>query len=149
MIQHLHHILNTTVQWLRERIHNDASDVYERHRRGQKAEETVVHRLRQAGYRILERNFTCKHGEIDIIAFHDGKVVFVEVRSVTDPALVDPIASINRAKQRRIIRTAERYAAINNLRNENVILRFDVVGVHYDQSDELKELEHIVDAFRA
>lgn len=147
MIHHLQHVLNTAVRWFWKWISRDDANEYARPRRGRKAEKTVAHRFRRAGYRILDCNFECKNGEIDIIAFHDGKVVFVEVRSVTDPAFVDPLASIP-PKQRRIIRAAQRYATINNLRNENVILRLDAVGIHYDQSGDIKDIEHIVDAFR-
>ncbi len=149
MFHHVQQLLNDAIMWFWNWIAEGHNQEYERHRRGRIAEEAVTSRLRECGYRILERNFTCKSGEIDIIAFHDGKVIFVEVRSVTDPARVAPLASITPQKQQRIIRAAQRYATIHNLREENVFLRFDAVGVHRDQKGQITRMKHVVDAFRA
>jgi putative endonuclease len=95
--------------------------------RGQLAEQVAVDYLVAHGYRIVERNFLCKLGEIDIIAKHDGDLVFVEVRSGKRTPTFDPIFSVDRKKQEKIIRTAQIYLS-KHFRNEPAC-RFDVVLV--------------------
>lgn len=122
---------------------------YFRQRLGRTAEEAVARHLRRKGYRILERNFSCTGGEIDLIVFRDGIVVFVEVRSVTEPSGLDPLATVTAAKQHRLLRAAQHYVTLRALRRENVVLRFDVVGVRRTSSGEIHEITHIEDAFGA
>jgi len=74
--------------------------------RGSKAEQLAVDYLVDRGYEIIERNFVCKVGEIDIIARHGGDVVFVEVRSRHSPEALNPVYTVNRGKQNKIIRAA-------------------------------------------
>jgi len=76
---------------------------------GQLAEQIAVDHLIRRGYRVVERNFSCKLGEIDIIATHSDELVFVEVRSRMSPLTLDPIYSVNRGKQQRIVRAAQVY----------------------------------------
>jgi putative endonuclease len=77
--------------------------------RGRLAEQVAAAQLEARGYRILEKNFTCRLGEIDIIAVDQGELVFVEVRSRGSAASLNPIFSVDRQKQKRIIRAAEIY----------------------------------------
>jgi putative endonuclease len=95
--------------------------------RGQLAEQVAVDQLVAHGYRIVERNFLCKLGEIDIIARHNGDLVFVEVRSGKRTPTFDPIFSVDRKKQEKIIRTAQIYLD-KHFRTEPTS-RFDVVLV--------------------
>ncbi len=78
-------------------------------KKGEEAEQIAAKYLADQGYEILERNFRCKVGEIDVIARHRGELAFVEVRSRHSAGALDPIHSIDRKKQRKIIRTAEVY----------------------------------------
>ena len=121
---------------------------YLRHRRGRMAERAVARYLRKNGYRILERNFTCAVGEIDIVAFRDGTVAFVEVRSFTEPATVDPLHTITPQKQQRIIRAAHRYSTLRRLRQENVVLRFDAVAVRRSKDGNIKDIDYVENAFQ-
>jgi putative endonuclease len=95
--------------------------------RGQLAEQVAVDYLVARGYRVVERNFLCKLGEIDIIARHNGDLVFVEVRSGKRTPTFDPIFSVDRKKQEKIIRTAQIYLS-KRFKTEPPS-RFDVVLV--------------------
>ncbi|MBI4962257.1 MAG: YraN family protein [Desulfomonile tiedjei] len=95
--------------------------------RGQKAEQIAVDHLLGQGYRVVERNFRCKLGEIDIIATQAGELVFVEVRSRKSALSLDPIHSVNRRKQQQIIKAAQFYLA-RRFRTPP-LSRFDVVLV--------------------
>ena len=77
--------------------------------RGRLAEQIAADHLEAHGYRIVEKNFTCRLGEIDIIAHHLGELVFVEVRSRGSASSLNPVFSVDRQKQKRIIRAAEVY----------------------------------------
>ena len=77
--------------------------------RGRLAEQVAADHLEAHGYRIVEKNFTCRLGEIDIIAHHLGELVFVEVRSRGSASSLNPVFSVDRQKQKRIIRAAEVY----------------------------------------
>ncbi|GEM_PF-769615 len=95
--------------------------------RGDRAEQIAVDHLTANGYRIVERNFQCKLGEIDIIAIHQGELAFVEVRSRHSPTARNPIYTVNRTKQKKIIRTAQVY--LSKHRKHETPARFDVAIV--------------------
>ncbi|MFO8007472.1 MAG: YraN family protein [Candidatus Brocadiia bacterium] len=116
---------------------------------GRRAEQAAARHLRRNGYRILTRNFHTRRGEIDIIAFRDGTVAFVEVRSLTRPAMGDPLDTINRGKQRHIVQAAREYCTAHGLYNEQIALRFDVVAVTLDQGGRPEQVRHVVNAFEA
>ena len=118
-----------------------------RQKLGPRAELEATRHLQQNGYKILERNFRATHGEVDLVVFKDGTVVFVEVRSRTEPAEPDPLYSVTGKKQKRVIRAAQSYVNRAGLWREDVQLRFDVVAIRYDQEGNLTGLQHIQDAF--
>lgn len=78
---------------------------------GKFAENRAEKLLAAAGLRILERNYRCRHGEIDLIAQDGTTLVFVEVRSRSRRDFGTAAESINPAKQRRIIAAAKHYLA--------------------------------------
>lgn len=113
--------------------------VSSRRKRGIAGEERAVNFLTGKGYRILERNYRCPQGEIDIIAL-DGKVlVFVEVRTRRESSYGFPEESITSLKQRRIIRCATWYLHQKKLEMQDC--RFDVIAIMGDR------IEHISGAF--
>jgi putative endonuclease len=77
--------------------------------KGNEAEQVACNHLAKNGYRIITRNFNCRVGEIDIIAQNGEDLVFVEVRSWNSSATVNPLDTISRRKQERVIRAAEVY----------------------------------------
>jgi putative endonuclease len=108
---------------------------------GAAAERDAAQLLVAAGYQIVERNFRCKAGELDIIARDAGVLVFVEVRSRADDEHGHAAEMIRRRKQRRVVRVARCYLAAAAPAFDEC--RFDVVAITGDDAVLLK------DAFRA
>ena len=95
--------------------------------RGAAAERDAAELLLAEGYEIVERNFRCKAGELDIVARDGDVLVFVEVRSRSDDDHGCAVEMIGRAKQRRVVRVARHYLAIAAPQFERC--RFDVVAI--------------------
>ncbi|WP_342115541.1 YraN family protein [Pseudoduganella sp. OTU4001] len=76
---------------------------------GQAGEERALAYLQQQGLKLVERNFLCKVGELDLIMRDGAYLVFVEVRERNNPRFGGAAASISPAKQRRIVRAAQFY----------------------------------------
>ncbi|HSI37639.1 MAG TPA: YraN family protein [Methylotenera sp.] len=109
-------------------------------KQGNAAESLAATFLQQSGLTLLEKNFRCKHGEIDLI-MRDGKtLVFVEVRLRTNQNFGSAAMSINQSKQGKLTRTAEHYLQIHG----NSACRFDAVLM---QSIDINAVEWIKNAF--
>ena len=80
------------------------------------------------GYQIVERNYRCRQGEIDLIAEKDGYLVFVEVKYRRSSEAGDPAEAVDARKQARILRTARYYMTRYHI-SEGTPCRFDVVAV--------------------
>ncbi len=115
--------------------------------KGKAAEKTARRFLKKKGYKIIENNFTCKTGEIDIIAFDAqySELIFVEVR-FREAGIEAALTSINRPKQLRIIRAANYYLLINKKYAES-FTRFDVIALTLNEKKKWL-IQHIPDAFR-
>lgn len=100
-------------------------------------EKRVAEYFRQQGYRILEQNFRCHFGEIDLIAQKDGYIVFVEVKYRSSDSFGTPMAAVDRKKQRRISNTASYYLYSRHWPTDTAC-RFDVAAVS-DQSIQIIE----------
>ena len=87
--------------------------------------------LRQ-GYRIVERNVRCAGAEIDLIAWEQQTLCFIEVRSTSSSYWGGPLASITLPKQRHLLRAARAYLA--RLRTPPAYVRFDVVAVEWEHT---------------
>lgn len=96
-------------------------------KKGDRSEAIAVEHLRKLGYEIVARNYSCKTGEIDIVGKHNGELAFIEVRSKHSRNTYDPVYSVNRRKQVKIVRTAQYY--IKTKRLDSMPFRFDVVTV--------------------
>ena len=98
---------------------------------GNKGEQIATDFLIHQNYEIIENNFTCKIGEIDIIAYDKNvipnEIVFVEVKSRIDSRCGNPAEAVDSKKRNHIYRTAEYYLYINELENEPC--RFDVIEI--------------------
>ncbi len=94
---------------------------------GKRGEDKAVKLLRKRGYKILTRNYRCPHGEIDIVAFHRGEIVFVEVKSRTTDEKGSGLDAVTERKQQRIARVAAQFLAERRLQERPC--RFDVVAV--------------------
>lgn len=111
--------------------------------KGRQAESRARDFLRQKGFRILEQNYRCRCGEIDIVAEQGDELVFVEVRSLGPRARHLPEETINPEKQRKLSRTALAYLQQHG--QENRPARFDVVAVQTGTGNAL--IRHLPDAF--
>jgi putative endonuclease len=99
--------------------------------RGRRAECRAVAHLRALGYAIVERNYRCALGEIDVVAREGGDLVFVEVRSRADAAHGDAALAVDGPKRRRVARVAEHYLGERTLAFSTC--RFDVVAITGDE----------------
>jgi len=89
---------------------------------GARAEDLCANLLRAAGLRLLERNWRCRHGEIDLIAEEDGTLVFAEVRMRSGERFGGAAESVTQAKRARLLAAARLYLA----RRPEAACRFDV-----------------------
>ena len=94
---------------------------------GKASEELAVEFLLGHGHSILERNFSCRYGEIDIISY-DGAVVFSEVKMRSSDSYGGASAAVTKTKQQKILKTARLYLQQNP---EQALLacRFDVIAI--------------------
>lgn len=110
---------------------------------GAEAENHALLFLKQQGLSLLERNYSCKQGEIDLIMRDKNNVVFVEVRYRDNPDHGDPLESITRSKQAKVIKAATMYLLKNSL-YDKVACRFDVATL----SSMSSKVHWIKDAFQ-
>ena len=73
---------------------------------GKKGEEIAIRFLKKKGYRILERNYVCKMGEMDIIAREKDTLAFIEVKTRTSTAFGPPQLAVNSRKQMQLSKVA-------------------------------------------
>lgn len=106
---------------------------------GIEGENLAVEYLKKQGYLILERNYSTKVGEIDIIAEDKDTIVFVEVKARENTKFGQPIESITAKKVHSIIRSAQWYLSAK--RKQDSLCRFDVIEVLRG------EVTHTKDAF--
>jgi putative endonuclease len=113
---------------------------------GKRGEDFACQLLRAKGYRILERNYRCRSGEIDIIAAQGECLVFCEVRTRTSCGPILPEETVDRCKQSRLVRASRHYLqGLQRRGNELKPCRFDVITLTYDGSR--AKVKHIMDAF--
>ncbi|WP_298433000.1 YraN family protein [Geobacter sp.] len=111
---------------------------------GTRGEDMAVSFLEGLRYRILERNFRCKAGEVDIVA-QDGKtLVFVEVKTRRTAGYGPPQLAVTSFKQRQISKAALTWLAARRRHDSNA--RFDVVAITF-KPDAEPDIEHFVNAF--
>ena len=111
---------------------------------GAQAELIAAHHLQSRGWTLLDRNWYCPGGELDLV-FDDGtEIVFVEVRSAQSSYLQGIEETVNRKKQTRVARSAERWLTHRN--PHSLDYRFDVLTVRFDPPRQPTVL-HFEDAF--
>lgn len=108
--------------------------------RGSRYETMAAVYLQKLGYRILEKNYRRKTGEIDLIALDEEYLVFIEVKFRKDDRKGEPQEAVTPQKQKRIWRTAQYYITEKKL-SEDIPCRFDVVAFLG------KEVWHLKNAF--
>jgi putative endonuclease len=112
---------------------------------GSEGEEKAILFLKKQGFKILEKNYRCKIGEIDIIATKNDLISFVEVKTRRSEEFGHPEESVNRRKRKKIINTAKYYLMVNNLYYKKDV-RFDILSIIRKKSE--FEIDFFENAFR-
>lgn len=99
---------------------------------GAKQEEKAVLYLQEQGMKIVETNFYSKQGEIDIIGYQEGYLVFVEVKYRMSDAFGPPEGAVDVRKQKTICKVADYYRYRHNI-SEFHAVRYDVVAISQNQ----------------
>ncbi len=107
-------------------------------------EEQAARFLQARGWSIVERNFRCPLGEIDIIARSGSQLIFVEVKTRRTIAFGLPQEAVGQRKQQQLIRTAQWY--LKGRKDSRINPRFDVLAV-VQQKDGRAQIEHLANAF--
>lgn len=110
---------------------------------GRAGEDLALATLKRHGYKILERNYTTPLGEIDLIARHQGMLVFVEIKTRQSQAFGTAREAVSVGKQARLRRIAQYY--LNQQRGRGQKVRFDVVAITVQ--DKKPRVEIIPNAF--
>ena len=113
---------------------------------GQRGEQLAADYLQQQGYRLTERNYRCRLGEIDLIAWDAQTLVFIEVKTKGHLQFGVPQSMVTRSKQQKIVRVAMVYVQERHLRDKP--LRFDVIAIT-SLAGITPEIVHIPAAFSA
>jgi putative endonuclease len=97
---------------------------------GRDGEQAAVNYLEGRGFRILDRNWRCAEGEIDIVAVDRHTFVVCEVKTRSGTRYGTPLEAVGRAKRARLRRLAVRWLTAHGVRFDQ--MRIDVVGVLYE-----------------
>ena len=115
-----------------------------RQTRGRIGERVAAAYLQERGYRLLDRNFRSPWGEIDLVAQDHETLVFIEVRARRNDRMGSPLESITRAKQRKLVLTAQEYLQRHGL--EEQPWRIDVVGIRLGPGNLVESVECLQNA---
>jgi len=118
-----------------------------RRRTGETGEQIAARYLFKKGFRLLERNYRCDVGEIDLIAEDRGTLVFVEVKTRKSLTSGAPEEAVDYEKRRKIGRAANWY--LQPWQRWPPRVRFDVVGIELDEDDRIAAIRHTPAAFEA
>ena len=111
-----------------ERRMQRQTHIKNRRETGSRYEELAAASLIRMGFEILEQNYRCRLGEIDLIARDGRYLVFLEVKYRSSGLSGDPAEAVDRKKQRRIIQAARYYLLTHGL-GEDTPCRFDVAAI--------------------
>ncbi len=109
---------------------------------GEQGEALAAKHLLRSGYRIIERNWRCSFGEIDLIVVHNGVCVFVEVKSSEKLHWIRPEDRVRSRKQAKLRKLASLYMKQHRIESP---CRFDIIAVWWEDGE--PQLKHLEDAF--
>lgn len=107
---------------------------------GRYGEELAVRTLVAAGYQLLDRNWRCRQGEIDIVAFDGHTLVICEVKTRSGLAFGSPAAAVDKRKLARLHRLAAAWLATHDVRC--IEIRIDVIAILCRRG--APQIEHLV-----
>ncbi len=111
---------------------------------GRLGEKLAQDFLKERGFRIIDTNYRCPEGEIDIVARHHDYLVFIEVRTKTNPVFCSPEESVTQTKKRRLIATAQHYRQSHD--HLPASWRIDFVAIELNHKAEPLRIELIENA---
>jgi len=111
---------------------------------GDRGEMAACSFLKEKGYKILEKNYKCKLGEIDLIASRKGRLAFIEVKTRTSAQFGTPQEAVDYKKQNKIFKLAQWY--LKEKKIEKMPMAFDVVAVLWNEGRS-PEINLIADAY--
>lgn len=105
---------------------------------GKKGEELASKYLKNNGYEVINQNFRCKLGEIDLIAIKNNTIIFIEVKTRSNTKFGTPEQAVDSNKRKHILRTSQVFLAKNKLNNYD--LRFDIISIYMNGN--IYKIEH-------
>ncbi len=110
---------------------------------GRKGENLAKTHLQNAGYEIMDENWTDPRLEVDLIAYKDKVIIFTEVKTRTGNGFNEPEDFVDARKQKLLVEAADEYIYLMNHQGE---VRFDIGSALFDKKNNYI-LKHIEDAF--
>jgi putative endonuclease len=110
---------------------------------GRKGESLAKTHLENAGYEILDENWTHGKAEVDLIAYKDKVIIFAEVKTRTGNAFGEPEDFVDARKQKLLVSAADEYIYLMDHKGD---VRFDIISILFDKQANYT-LKHIEDAF--
>jgi putative endonuclease len=110
---------------------------------GRKGESLAKTHLENAGYEILDENWTHGKAEVDLIAYKDKVIIFAEVKTRTSNAFGEPEDFVDARKQKLLVLAADEYIYLMDHQGD---VRFDIISILFDKQANYT-LKHIEDAF--
>lgn len=119
--------------------------MYFREQIGKWGENLACNYLEKEKYKVIERNFACRQGEIDIIAkdIEKEEIVFIEVKTRSNLKYGNPIEAVNKQKQKHIKRVAKYYIYKKHI--NHIAVRIDVIEIYIKRQN--YEIRHIKQIF--
>lgn len=105
---------------------------------GRRGEQMAAEALRERGYRIVEHNFRCRYGEIDLIAEEQDDLVFVEVKTRRGTTFGRPEEAVTLAKRRKLAEVASFYLEAHDASDRS--WRIDVVAIDFNFDGKFREV---------
>jgi len=110
---------------------------------GKEGERIAERYLKEKGYKLVERNYRCAAGEVDLIVLDRRVIVFVEVKTRTGHGFGTPLEAVQPRKQRKMMQAAQFFLSQKKLHQRDA--RFDVVGISWPGQEPM--VEHVENAF--
>ena len=110
---------------------------------GRKGESLAKTHLENAGYEILDENWTHGKAEVDLIAYKDKVIIFAEVKTRTGNGFGEPEDFVDARKQKLLVSAADEYIYLMDHQGD---VRFDIISILFDKQANYT-LKHIEDAF--
>ena len=110
---------------------------------GRRGENLAKTHLENAGYEILDENWTHGKAEVDLIAYKDKVIIFAEVKTRTGNGFGEPEDFVDERKQKLLVSAADEYIYLMEHKGD---VRFDIISILFDKQANYT-LKHIEDAF--